>query len=94
MYLPYARHYNPRLVFFTPFFTAVYNQERLILQTTYVLKRGNSSKNDAVYNQEWVIMARVRYMLLCSRLGCFVITKLILFRWFFIHSKSKHSAVI
>ena len=40
------------LYFFTPFFTAVYNQERLILQTTYVLKRGNSSKNAAVYNQE------------------------------------------
>ena len=37
---------------FTPFFTAVYNQERLILQTTYVVKRGNSSKNAAVYNQE------------------------------------------
>ena len=40
------------LYFFTPFFTAVYNQERLILQTTYVRKRGNSSKNAAVYNQE------------------------------------------
>ena len=39
-------------IFFTPFFTAVYNQERLILQTIYVLKRGNSSKNVAVYNQE------------------------------------------
>ena len=39
------------LNFFTPFFTGVYNQERLILQTTYILKRGNSSKNAAVYNQ-------------------------------------------
>ena len=37
---------------FTPFFTAVYNQEQLILQTTYVLKIGNSSKSAAVYNQE------------------------------------------
>ena len=52
------RHYNPCLEFF---FTAVYNQERLILQTNYVLKRGNSSKNAAVSNQERVIMARVRY---------------------------------
>ena len=50
------------LYFFTPFFTAVYNQERLILQTTYVLKGGNSSKNAAVYNQERVIMERVRYI--------------------------------
>ena len=32
------------LYFFYPIFTAVYNQERLILQTTYVLKRGNSKK--------------------------------------------------
>ena len=40
------------LYIFTPFFTAVYNQERLILQTIYVLKRGNSSKNAVVYNQE------------------------------------------
>ena len=32
------------LYIFTPFFTAVYNQEQLIIQTTYVLKRGNSSK--------------------------------------------------
>ena len=45
-------------IFFTPFFTAVYNLERLILETIYV---GNSSKKSAVYNQERVIMARVRY---------------------------------
>ena len=44
--------YPAACIFFTPFFTAVYNQERLILQTTYVLKRGNSSKNAEVYNQE------------------------------------------
>ena len=31
-YIPYARHYNPRFVFFTPFFTAVYIRERFILQ--------------------------------------------------------------
>ena len=42
----------------------VYNQERLILQTIYVLKRGNSSKNATVSNQERVIMARVQYIFL------------------------------
>ena len=42
--LPYACHYNPRFcIFFTPFFTAVYKVERLVLQTVYALKRGNSS---------------------------------------------------
>ena len=49
-------------IFFTPFFTAVYNQERLILQTIYVLKSGNYSKKSTVYYQEGVIMARVRYI--------------------------------
>ena len=43
---PYAGHYKP-------FFSAVYNQEWLILQKIHVLKRDNSSKNAAVYNQEW-----------------------------------------
>ena len=42
----------------------VYNQERFILQTVYVLKGGNSSKKAAVSNQERVIMARVRYMVI------------------------------
>ena len=46
-----ARHYKPRLVFFDPFFTAVYNQERLILQTIYVLNKEILLKS-AVYNQE------------------------------------------
>ena len=31
------------LYFFTPFFTAVYIVERLLLQTAYVLNNGNSS---------------------------------------------------
>ena len=31
-------------IFFTPFFTAVYNQERLILETIYVLKVSKSLK--------------------------------------------------
>jgi hypothetical protein len=35
------------------FFSAVYNQERLILQTIYVLtKQGNVGLKSAVYNQE------------------------------------------
>ena len=57
------------LYFFTPFSTAVYIQKRLILQTVYVLKQGNSSKkirglySRAVSNQERVIMARVRYLI-------------------------------
>ena len=43
------------------FFTAVYNQERLILQTIYVsTKQGNVDLESAVYNQERAIMARVR----------------------------------
>ena len=40
------------LYIFYPIFTAVYIQKRLILQTDYVLKSGNSSKIAAVYNQE------------------------------------------
>ena len=35
LYLPYARHYKPRLIFF---FTQFSLQLRLILQTIYVLK--------------------------------------------------------
>ena len=52
----HARHYNPRLVFFYLIFTAVYIVERLVLQTIYVLKQGNSSilgLKSAVYNREW-----------------------------------------
>ena len=39
--IPYARHYNPRFVYFLhPFFTAVYIVEWLIvLQTIYVLNK-------------------------------------------------------
>ena len=39
-YLPYARHYKPwACIFFTPFFSAVYKQERLILETVYVVNK-------------------------------------------------------
>ena len=75
IHIPYACHYNPRFVyFFTPFFPAVYIEERFILQTIYVLKteilhffktkiRGLYTR--AVTDQERVIVARVRYVL-CS----------------------------
>ena len=36
--IPHVRHYMPRLIsFFTPYFTGIYNQEQLILQTIYAL---------------------------------------------------------
>ena len=38
--VPYAGHYKPpACLLFTQFFTAVYNQERLILQKIYVLNK-------------------------------------------------------
>ena len=39
-------------IFFTPFFNAAYIQERLILQTIYVLNKGNLDLKSEVYNQE------------------------------------------
>ena len=41
-------------IFFTQFFTAVYNQEQLILQTIFVLQENSSIKRlkPMVYNQE------------------------------------------
>ena len=53
------------LFFFTPFLTAVYNVEQLILQTIYVLNKEFLKLlglKIAVYNQERVIMARIRYV--------------------------------
>ena len=51
---------------FTPFFTAVYIVERLILQTLYVHTKKEIlwffSQKSAVSNQEQVIMACVRYI--------------------------------
>ena len=39
-YVLYARHYKPQLVYFLyPFFSLVYNQGPLILQTIYVLNK-------------------------------------------------------
>ena len=48
-----------RFLFLVFGFTAVYNQERLILQTIYLLNKGIKF---AVYNQERVLMARVWYI--------------------------------
>ena len=45
----YARHYKPWLVYF---FSGVYNQEQLILQTIYVNKQGNSPIRSVGFNQE------------------------------------------
>ena len=51
-YVPYVRHYKPRLIYFLPHFsfTAVYNQEQLILRDNLCSKQGNSSNTSAVYN--------------------------------------------
>ena len=38
IYVPYSHHYKPCHVY-NPFFSVVYNQERLILQTIYVLNK-------------------------------------------------------
>ena len=48
-HLPYARHYNPRFVYFLPHFLV---QERLILQTILVHKQGKLGLKSAVYKQE------------------------------------------
>ena len=48
--------------FFTPFFSAVYNQEQLILDNLCT-KQGNVGLKSAPYNQERVIMECVRYVL-------------------------------
>ena len=59
------RHYNLRLVYFYPFFSAVYIIEWLVLQTIYLLKKeilqffGLKSE---VSNQERVIMACLWYL--------------------------------
>ena len=59
--------YNTRAIT-SPFFTAVYNQERLILETIYVvnkeiLQKIRGLQLRVVSNQERVIMARIRYIL-------------------------------
>ena len=52
-----ARHYKQAAVciLFTPFFTAVYIVEQLVLQTIYVLKKEKDPKI-AVYNWERLII--------------------------------------
>ena len=48
--------------FFIPFFTAVYNQEQLILKTIYVVNKKILQKKSTVYN-------KVRFQLFKSRAG-------------------------
>ena len=55
--------YCTRAIIFTPFFSAVYNQERLILQTNLCTKQGNMGLKSAVYNQERVIIVHALYIL-------------------------------
>ena len=53
------------LYIFTPFFTAAYIVERLVLQTIYVLNKKILqflSLKSAVYSGEWVVMEHVRYI--------------------------------
>ena len=53
-------------IFFTPFFSAVYSLERLIITDNLCTKQGNLClKSKEVSNQERVIMARARYMKEC-----------------------------
>ena len=64
--VPYARHYKPRLVIF---FTQVSLWLRLMLQTSYVLKKEILqflSLKSAASNRERLMMARVRYINLTS----------------------------
>ena len=54
------------LYIFTPFFTAVYFVERLLLQSIFVQNKKILqflSLKYAVYNPEQVLMARVRYVI-------------------------------
>ena len=60
-------------IFFTPFFSAVYNQEWLILQTSYVIHKEMMGLKPAVCNQErfriknlQVIMVRGRCIVKCD----------------------------
>ena len=48
------------LYIFYPIFSAVYNQERLILQTIEGHKEGKLGLKSGIYNQERVMMARLR----------------------------------
>ena len=58
-------HYKPRLVyFFTPFFTAVYIEERFILQTFYLLKTEILhflSLKSTVYTRERLLISGLQW---------------------------------
>ena len=63
-WVTYPRHYNPQFVYtFTPYFTAVYIVEPLVIKTIYVLNKEILQflgLKSAVCNSERVIMACVR----------------------------------
>ena len=103
IWVPYARHYNPRFVFFL---VSVLFEVRFILQTTYGLNssffkpkiRGLYMR--AVSNRERVIMARLRYIVLVISNNLQIlglqpqILKLFLITWtIFSHSRSEQILV-
>ena len=57
----YEHHYNLLLLYFTAFFSEVYNQERLISQTIYLLNKEYVGLKSAIYNQEQVITVCLQY---------------------------------
>ena len=71
-------------IFLTPFFTAVYIVEWLVLQTIYVLNKEILqflALKSAVWNQERVIIARVRYMYLVLLIQMFQSRKIRSLPW-------------
>ena len=64
--IPYARHYKPCLVYFYPIFHCGLYCRAISSTDNLYTKQGNSSifsLKSVVYNQEWIIMARVRQYL-------------------------------
>ena len=58
--IPYERHYNPRLVYFLPQFSVRFIIKSVNITDNLSTKQGNVGQKSAAYNQEQVIMARVR----------------------------------
>ena len=80
LYVPYARHYNPRFVLFLPHFSFTL---RFILLTIYICTKNKNSSffklkirglyTRAVSDQERVIMARVRYIKMVSHISTILV---------------------
>ena len=66
-YLPYARHYKPRLVYFLPHFQRPFFVFKEIFSENFVFMYGLYSR--AACNQERPMMARVRYLQVLSVLS-------------------------